>query len=126
VRIIAEDLIMHRKPVRQIITEDLGMRKLSAKMTRYNVSFLAQEIHYKIDRPPDSPDFPCELWFFPKSKNALKEQRFADIPDIQSNVNTLPRVIPENDFQDYFQQRHHRVTKGTASQGDYFEGDSSR
>jgi hypothetical protein len=32
-------------------------------------------------------------------KNALKRQRFADVPDIQHNV-TLLRRIPENNFQD--------------------------
>jgi hypothetical protein len=32
VRLIAEELSMNREPVRQIITEDLGMKKISAKM----------------------------------------------------------------------------------------------
>jgi hypothetical protein len=54
-------------------------------MTANNVSFLAKEIHYKMDHPPDSPDFPCGLWFFTKLKNALKEQ-------IESNVTSLLRV----------------------------------
>jgi hypothetical protein len=43
-----------------------------------------------MDRPPDSPDFRFGLWFLPKlKKNVLKEQRFADIPGIQSNVKIL-------------------------------------
>jgi hypothetical protein len=36
------------------------------------------------------------------------------------------RDIPENDFQDCFRERHHRLTKCIASQGEYFEDDSSR
>jgi hypothetical protein len=32
VRLIAEELNMNRETVRQILTEDLGMRKFSAKM----------------------------------------------------------------------------------------------
>jgi hypothetical protein len=48
-------------------------------------------------------------------KNVLKEQRFADIPGIQSNVKILLWVIPETDFQDYFQQRNHRFTQRIAS-----------
>jgi len=32
VRVIAEDLNMNRETVRQIVKEDLGMRKISAKM----------------------------------------------------------------------------------------------
>jgi hypothetical protein len=53
-------------------------------------------------------------------------QRFADLSDIQRNVKMLLRDIPENDFQDCFRQLHHRLTKCIASQGEYFEGDSSR
>jgi hypothetical protein len=55
----------------------------------------------------------------------MMKQGFADIPDIQRNV-TLLRGIPENNFQDSFRQWHHRLTKCIASQGDHFEGDSSR
>jgi hypothetical protein len=79
-----------------------------------------------MDHPPYSPDLAlCDFLLFPKLKNALMGQRFADIPDIQRNV-TLLRGIPENDFQDCCQQWHHRRTKCTASQGEYFEGNSSR
>jgi hypothetical protein len=38
---------------------------------------------------------------------------------------TLLQGIPENDFQDCFQQWHNHLTMCTASQGEYFEGDSS-
>jgi hypothetical protein len=71
--------------------------------------------------PPYSLDFaPCDFWLFPKFKNALKGQRFADIPDIQRNM-TLTRSIPENDFQDCFRQWHHRLTNCTASQGEHLK-----
>jgi hypothetical protein len=74
-----------------------------------------------MDHPPYSPDLaPCDFWLFPKLKNALK--RFADFSDIQCNVKTLLRGIPEN----FFRQWHHRLTKCIASQGEYFEGDRSR
>jgi hypothetical protein len=47
-------------------------------------------------QPPQSPDFAfCDFWHFPKLKIALKEQRYADVPDIQRNVTTIPRGIPE-------------------------------
>jgi hypothetical protein len=80
-----------------------------------------------MDHPPYSPDLaPCDFWLFPKLKNALRGQNFTDIPDIQPNVTTLLRGIPENDFEDGFRHWHHRLTKSIASQGKYFEGDSSR
>jgi hypothetical protein len=80
-----------------------------------------------MDHPAYSPKLaPCDIWLFPKLKSALKGQRFADIPDIQRNVTTLLRGVPENDFQDCFRQWHHRLTKCIASDDEHFEGDSSR
>jgi len=79
-----------------------------------------------MDHPPYSPDlFLCEFLLFPKLKNTMKGQRFADLSDVQRNVKKLLRGIPENDFQDCFRQWHHRLTQCIASQGEYFEGDSS-
>jgi hypothetical protein len=50
----------------------------------------------KMDYPTYSPDLaPCDFWPFPKLTNSLKGQRFANIPDIQRNVTTLLRGIPE-------------------------------
>jgi hypothetical protein len=80
-----------------------------------------------MDHPPYLPDLAsCDFWLFPKLQNALKGQRIADIPDNQHSVTTLPQGIPENYFQDCFWQWHHRLTKCIASQGEYFEGNSSR
>jgi len=88
--------------------------------------FLAKNSITKMDHPPYSPDLaPCDFWLFPKLNNALKGQRFADLSDIQRNVKTILRGIPENDFQDCFRKWHHRLTKCIASPGAYFEGDSS-
>jgi hypothetical protein len=73
--------------------------------------FLAKKSITKLDHQPYSPDLaPCNFWLFPKLKDALKGQRFADIPDIERNVTSL-RGIPENDFQECFRQWHHRLTK---------------
>jgi hypothetical protein len=54
---------------------------------------------------PYSPDLArCDFWLFQKLKSTLKGRRFADLSDIQRNVKTLLRGIPENDFQDSFRQ----------------------
>ena len=88
---------------------------------------LAKNSITNMDHPSYLPDFaPCDFWLFQKLKNALKVQRFADLSDIQRNVKTSLRGIPETDFQDCFRKRHHRLTKCIAAQGEYFEGDSSR
>jgi hypothetical protein len=89
--------------------------------------FLAKNSITKMDHSPCSPDLAsCDFLLFPKLKNSLKGQRFADLSDIKRNVKTLLRGIPENDFQDCFRQWHHRLTKCIASKGEYFEGDSRR
>ena len=42
--------------------------------------FLAKNSITKMDDPSYSPDLaPCDFWLFPKLKNALKGQRFADL-----------------------------------------------
>jgi len=69
---------------------------------------------------------PLRFLALSKIKISLKVQRIAYLCDIQRNVKTLLRGIPENDFQDCFRQWHHRFTKRIASQGGYFEGDSNR
>jgi hypothetical protein len=65
--------------------------------------FLAKNAITEIDHPPYSPDLaPCDFRLFPKLKNALKGQRFADHSDIQHNMKTLLRGILEDDFQGCF------------------------
>jgi histone-lysine N-methyltransferase SETMAR len=45
--------------------------------------FMTEKSITNMDHPPYSLDLaPCDFWLFPKLKNALKGQRFADIPDI--------------------------------------------
>jgi hypothetical protein len=52
--------------------------------------FLAKKAITEMDRPPYSPDLaPCDFWLFSKLRNALKEHRVADSPDIQHNVTSL-------------------------------------
>jgi hypothetical protein len=90
------------------------------------LEFLAKKSITKMDHPPHSPDLvPWNCWLFPKLKNALKDHRFAGIPDIHRNV-TLLWDFPENGFQDSFRQRHRCLTNCVASHGEHFDGDSSR
>ena len=85
--------------------------------------FLNKNSITKMDHTPYSFDLsPCEFWLFPKLKNALKEQRFADLSDIREKVSAR---YSGKDFQDCFWQWHHRLTKCIASQREHFEGDNS-
>jgi hypothetical protein len=55
----------------------------------------------------------------------MKGHRFSDIADIQGHVTTILKIIPEEEFQKYFEQWKHRRTKCIGVQGDCFEGDSN-
>jgi hypothetical protein len=62
--------------------------------------FLAKKSITKMGHSPYSPDLaPCYFWLFAKLKNALKGQRFADIPDIQRNVTTYCEVFRKTIFK---------------------------
>jgi hypothetical protein len=88
--------------------------------------FLAKKCVTKMDSTPFSSGLSsCDVWHFPKLKNALKRQRFAGIPDIQCNM-TLLQGIPKKLFSIMFDAVALRCTKCRASQGEYFKDDSSR
>jgi histone-lysine N-methyltransferase SETMAR len=89
-------------------------------------AFLARKSILKLDHPPYSADLdPCYFWLFPELKTALKGHRFSDIADIQAHATTILQSISEEEFQKYFEQWKHRLTKCIGAQGDYFEDDSN-
>jgi hypothetical protein len=117
VRLIAEDPTSGL-PDKWILHHDNAPAHEASRV----LEFLAKKSITKMDHPLYSYDLaPCDFWLFPKLKIAPKGHRFAYIPDIQCDVTTLLRDIMENDFR----QWHHRLTKCIASQGEYFEGNSS-
>jgi len=57
-----------------------------------------------MEHPPYSPDLALnDFWLFPKIKSSLKGQRFQDTEDIQQNVMTALKAIPQQQFQKYFE-----------------------
>jgi len=101
VRVLAEKFNMNRETERQIVNEDLWMRKFSTKMVPRILTHdkKQRQLHISTDPriplqkwtiQPYSPDLaPCDFWLFPKLKSALKGRRFPDLSDIQRNVKTL-------------------------------------
>jgi hypothetical protein len=80
----------------------LTMRSLSSK------HFLAQKSGAVMERPPYSPELaPNDFWLFPKINSALKRLKFQDIEDIQKNVTTAVKAVPQQEFQKCFQQWQH-------------------
>jgi hypothetical protein len=67
--------------------------------------FLAQKSITEMEQPLNSSDLaPNDLWLFPKINYALKEERFQDTEDIQKNLMTALKAIPQQECQKYFQQ----------------------
>jgi len=53
----------------------------------------------------------------------LKGRHFDDIDDIRSNTTAALKAIPQNQFQDCFEEGTRRWHWCVASQGEYFEVD---
>jgi transposase len=66
--------------------------------------FLAKQEMIVMPQPPYSPDLaPADFFLFPKLKSTLKGRRFQTVEEIKENSLQDPRAIPQNTFQDAFQ-----------------------
>jgi hypothetical protein len=70
--------------------------------------FLDQKFITEMEHPPHSPDLdPYNFWLFLKIKSALKGRRFQDTEDILKNMTIALKAIPQQEFQNCFQQWQH-------------------
>jgi transposase len=87
--------------------------------------FLASKQTTVLEHPPYSPDLaPNDLFLFPKIKEMMKRRYSDDIDYIRSNTTAALKAIPQNHFQNCFQEWTRRWHRCIASQGEYFEGDN--
>ena len=88
--------------------------------------FLVKQDTIVMPQPPYSPDLaPADFFLFPKLKSTLKGRRFQMIEEIKENSLQDLRAIPQNTFQDAFQNWKKRWERCINSRGEYFEGDKS-
>jgi len=88
--------------------------------------FLAKQDMIVVPQSPYSPDLaPVDFFLFPKLKSTLKGRRFQMIEEIKENSLQDLRAIPQNTFQDGFQNWKKRWERCMSSRGEYFEGDKS-
>ena len=88
--------------------------------------FLAKQETIVVPQPPYSPDLaPADFFLFPKLKSTLKGRRFQTVEEIKENSLQDLRAIPQNTFQDAFQNWKKRWERCINSSGEYFEGDKS-
>ncbi|VVC30289.1 Winged helix-turn-helix DNA-binding domain [Cinara cedri] len=113
VRMLADELNLKRETVRKILTDDLSMKKLCAKM---NIAVLPQA--------PYSPDMSsCDFFLFPQTKLAVKGTHFESITDIQNAVTRILQDIPVEAFQKCYESWKKRWNQCIGVGGEYFEGD---
>jgi histone-lysine N-methyltransferase SETMAR len=73
--------------------------------------------------PPYSPDLaPCDFFFFPRLKEKLCGHRFQSAEAIDTAIRDVVQVLPENIFQQCFQQLYLCWQTCIAANGDYFDG----
>ena len=88
------------------------------------IEFLATKQITVLEHPTYSPDLaPSDFFLFPKIKEILKGRHFDDIDDIRSNTMAALKAIPQNRFQNCFEEWTRRWHRCITSQGEYFEGD---
>jgi hypothetical protein len=87
---------------------------------------LAKQETIVVPQPPYSPDLaPADFFLFPELKSTLKVRRFQTVEEIKENSLQDLRAIPQNTFQDAFQNWKKRWEGCINSRGEYFEGDKS-
>jgi hypothetical protein len=128
IREIAEEVGLSTFSAHSIVTEDLAMKRVSAKfvpkLLTAERTFLAKNQTPVLQQAPYSPDMaPCDFWLFRKLKRPLKGTRFQTREDIMAATTAELNSIPKEAFSACFQQWRHRWEKCVESQGNYFEGD---
>ena len=81
--------------------------------------FLTKHETTVVPQPPYSPYLaPADLSLFPKLKSSLKGRRFRTVEEIEENSIRDPRAIPQNTFQDAFQNWKKRWARCIKRGGD--------
>jgi hypothetical protein len=136
VRLIAEEVGLPKTDVHRLVTEDLHMRKICAKLVPQecanapsHTSFAVREFlaHNKITTPPHppySPDLaPCDFFLFPKLKIHLKGHHFGTVKYVQAAATRSLNNISSEDFLRCYEEWQQHWNRCIRPQGAYFEGD---
>ena len=122
-----DEVELPKTDVHRIITEDLHLRKICAKLVPKNLSdvweFLAQNNITTLPHPPYSPDLAsCNFFLFPKLKTHLKEHHFGTAENVQAAATRALSNVSSEDFLHCYEEWQQRCNRCIRSQGAYFEG----
>jgi len=117
-----------REIVRKILTEDLNMRKVCAKMVPKELTEEQKQWSYQTNNYVGTPCLftgSSSQWLFSvrEDKGNIERKAFDDIDDIGSNTMAALKAITQNQFQNCFEGWIRRWHRCVPSQGEYFEGD---
>uniref|UniRef100_A0A8D8U2F0 Mos1 transposase HTH domain-containing protein n=1 Tax=Cacopsylla melanoneura TaxID=428564 RepID=A0A8D8U2F0_9HEMI len=137
VRMIADQVAIDKMTAHTIITEELGMRKICAKLVpkvltddqkqRRVSSVQNQCLPYPNQRynhfptPLQSRHGPCRLFLFPKVKSSLKGHDHGTIIAVKKATTRCLKEVPESAYQGAFEAWKSRLWKFINAQGMYFE-----
>jgi len=127
VRLIAEEVGLPKTDIHRIITKDLHMRKICAKLVPKNLSdvweFLVQNNTTTLPHPPYTPDLAsCDFFIIPKLKTDLKGHDFGTFGNVQAAAMKALNNISSEDFLHCNEEWQKRWNRCIRSQGAYFEG----
>ena len=103
---------------------DLASRQCTCSTALCVREFLATKEITMLEHPAYSPDLaPSDFYLFPKINEILKGRHFDDIDDIRRNTTAALKTIPQNQFQNCFEEWTRHWHRCIASQREYFEGE---
>ena len=106
--------------MRRVATKFVPRLLIDALLIR---EFLMKHETTVVPQLPYSPDLaPVDFFLFPQLKSSLKGHRFQTIEEIEDNWTRDLRAIPQNNFQDAFQNWKKHWERYIKSGGEYFEG----
>ena len=126
-QMIADHLNTGKETVRQIVTEDLGKRKICARfvphaLTTEQQKFLANRNIAALHHPPYSPDLaPADYFLFPKLKFSLNGRHCQTVEEIQCAVARELNNISKTAFLEEMKKLKECANKCTDLGGMYFE-----
>ncbi|XP_029163429.1 protein GVQW3-like [Nylanderia fulva] len=121
VRLMSEQLNLPKTDVHRIVSEDLAMRKICAKLVPKVLSD-AQKQQRMEATAPYSPDVaPADFFLFPRVKRELKGKHLETLDNIQNTTTRCFNSIPKSEFQMAYDAWKTRWQRCIDAEGDYFE-----
>ncbi|XP_071649994.1 protein GVQW3-like [Temnothorax longispinosus] len=125
IRELAEDLNIAYGSVQDILVNDLGFRRVAAKLVPKDLNFLQKRDRVDIAKPSNSPDLaPCDFFLFNRIKKPLRGTRFSSREEIMEKSKTALMAIPNTEYKKCFEDWIKRWHKCVAVDGKYFEGEN--